>query len=110
MLLELNPNIKIEIVSENIISNILELEYLIGMRFHALLIAIKAGIKCTAINYDIKVEKLAQDAKIPIISMKAEDNMDEIFYQMKNIETYNLQSFSQSHAFDWTGIDLILER
>ena len=50
-----------------VISN---LEYLIGMRFHANVVAIKCGVKTTAINYDIKVKKLAEEYNLPLIELE----------------------------------------
>lgn len=45
------------------------LEYLIGMRFHANVVGIKSGVKTAAINYDPKVQKLAEEYNIPLIEM-----------------------------------------
>ena len=75
-LLRVNPNLETEVVTENIAQRISQLEYMIGMRFHALLIAIKSGVKTCAINYDIKVKKLAKDANIPMISTNASENYE----------------------------------
>ena len=75
------------------------------MRFHALLVAIKSGVKCCAINYDIKVEKLAQEAQIPIISMNAEDNFEKVYTKLKNLNSEDLLRFSKNNVFNWTKID-----
>lgn len=101
----INPDIKTEIVTDDIISKISSLEYMIGMRFHALLAAIKCGVKTCAINYDIKVEKLANDASIPMISMDAHDNFDEIYSQLKNLKSEELLRFAKSKSFDWSDFD-----
>lgn len=101
----INPDIKTEIVTDDIINRISSLEYMIGMRFHALLAAIKCGVKTCAINYDIKVEKLANDASIPIISMDAHDNFDEIYSQLKNLKSEELLRFAKSKSFDWSDFD-----
>lgn len=50
-----------------------ELEYLIAMRFHANVIGIKAGVKTLAINYDPKVEKLANEYNLPYINLNEND-------------------------------------
>lgn len=60
------------------------LEYLIGMRFHACLIAVKAGVKVLGINYDIKVETLAKEAGFPIADLSGED-LEEGIKRMKNL-------------------------
>lgn len=48
---------------------IADLEYMIAMRFHANVVAIKSGVKTLAINYDIKVKKLAEEFNLPIIEL-----------------------------------------
>ncbi len=100
-----NPDLKTEIITGNIIERISGLEYLIGMRFHALLVAIKSGVKTCAINYDIKVEKLAKDAYIPIISMDAHENLDEIYLKLQNLKREELLRFVNSKTFDWQDFD-----
>ena len=100
-----NPEITTEIVDDDIINRISKLEYLIGMRFHAVLVALKAGVKTSAINYDVKVEKIASDAGIPIISMDAHENMEEIYEKMQNLNKDNLLRFANSKIFDWTKFD-----
>ena len=58
------------------------LEYLIGMRFHANLIAAKAGVKVLGINYDIKVLNLAKHIGFPHIGLNEKSFCNE--YQYKN--------------------------
>ena len=106
----INPNIKTEIVETHIIDEISKLEYMIGMRFHALLCAIKFGVKTCAINYDIKVEQLATQAKIPVISMDAKENFEEIYEKLENQNTENLINFTKSKIFDWTNFDKIINK
>ncbi len=85
---------------------IAQLEYMIAMRFHAVIAAIKAGIKTSAINYDIKVEKLADEAAIPLISLKSEKNdYQNIFIKQKSLNSATLSDFSNSKPFDWSEID-----
>ncbi|MBO6088186.1 polysaccharide pyruvyl transferase CsaB [bacterium] len=101
----INPEIKTEIVTDNIAERISQLEYMIGMRFHALLVAIKSGVKTCAINYDIKVEKLAQSVKIPIISLNGEESFEKIYYELENLKSEELLRFSENNMFDWSGFD-----
>ncbi len=112
ILLSLNPNIQTELLYDlsnaQVISEISGLEYMIAMRFHALVIALKSGVKSVAINYDAKVEKIAIEAGIPIISMDACEDFDSVFYQLKTLNENNLKNFADSHVFDWTNIDKIL--
>ena len=67
------------------------LEYLIGMRFHANLIAAKAGVKVLGINYDVKVENLAKMVGFPILELDNFKNIDEIFEI--NTSKYNIPEF-----------------
>lgn len=101
----INPAIKTEIVTKDVINRIAALDFMIGMRFHALLTAIKCGIKTCAINYDIKVEKLAKEASIPIISMSADEDFDEIYVQMQNLKSDELLRFAKTKSFDWLEFD-----
>ena len=82
---------------------------MLAMRFHALVVALKAGVKSVAINYDVKVEKLADEAGLPIISMNASEDFDSIFNNMKHLNEHKLSEFADSHKFDWSGIDEILQ-
>lgn len=100
-----NPEIETEIVEDDIINSLSRLEYLIGMRFHAVLVALKSGVKTCAINYDVKVEKIATDAGIPIISMDAHENMEEIYQKMQNLNRDELLRFANSKIFDWSKFD-----
>ena len=100
-----NPEIETEIVEDDIINRLSRLEYLIGMRFHAVLVALKSGVNTCAINYDVKVEKIATDAGIPIISMDAHENMEEIYQKMQNLNRDELLRFANSKIFDWSKFD-----
>lgn len=58
---------------DEVIEKISNLEYLIGMRYHANVIAVKSGVKTLAINYDPKVEALAQEFDLPYIKLQDTD-------------------------------------
>ena len=77
----------VEVVNNLTINDVFEcianLEYLVAMRFHANVVGIKAGVKTLAINYDIKVKKLAEEYNIPIVQM-AQNDMDTEFKQLLN--------------------------
>lgn len=104
----LNPEIKTEIVTDSIVNRISKLSYLIAMRFHAILVALKCGIKTCAINYDVKVEKLANEANIPLISMDAHENFETIYKKLENLNKDDLLKFSNSKVFNWTKFDELL--
>ena len=108
LLLKFNPDIKTEIVTDDIINNIAKLEYLIAMRFHAILTALKAGVRVCAINYDIKVQKLAIDAGIPLISMDAHENMEDICLKLENLSVEKLLEFASSQIFNWAEFDNLI--
>ncbi len=109
---EVNPKIKTDIIfnltSQEVLNKMSKLEYMIAMRFHACLIAIKFGIKTLAISYDIKVEKLAQDAQIPVLSMSADEDYNDSFNELKDIEGQKLIEYSKTNHFDWSKIEKVI--
>lgn len=74
----------------DVIEKISELEYLIGMRFHSLLVGAKNDVKLLGINYDIKVENLAKVVKFPIIDLSQKD-IDKEFEDLINLQCANYQ-------------------
>ena len=104
----LNPEIKTEIVTDDIVNRISKLSYLVAMRFHAILVALKCGIKTCAINYDVKVEKLADEASIPLISMDAHENFEEIYKKLENLDSNDLLRFANSKEFNWKSFDQLI--
>lgn len=112
ILRSLNPVIQTKVISaqspKEIIEKISHLEYMIAMRFHANLIALKYGIKTLAVCYDEKVEKLANEAKIPFVSMLANEDYDYFFDWLKNLDKRELIEFSNSKHFDWSKIENII--
>ncbi len=79
---------------ETCINELSKLEYLIGMRFHADLVAAKAGVKVLGINYDIKVLNLAKNIGFPIIGL-SEDSFQNEFNELMslNVNNYKLPEF-----------------
>lgn len=55
---------------DDIIRVIAESRFVIAMRYHACLTAIKSGARVLAISYDRKVESLASQANIPLIPVE----------------------------------------
>lgn len=113
LLLSVNPNIKTHVISgkspQEIIKLMSSLEYMIAMRFHAILIALKYGIKTLAINYDTKVENIANDAKIPMLSMLANENYGFMFNQLKNLDGKALKDYTDKKKFTWELFDLLMK-
>lgn len=114
MLKALNPLINTTLISnqtsQEVLNKISKLDYMIAMRFHACLIALKSGVKTFAICYDEKVEKLALEAEIPYVSMLANEDYDALFGQFKSLNINRLVEFSNSKHFDWTKIEEILQK
>ena len=112
MLKSINPNIKTTLIfnqsSQEILDKISKLDYMVAMRFHAALIALKYGTKTLAICYDVKVEKLAEDAQIPYVSMSGEENYEEAFRKLKELNSSDLIEFSNSNHFDWSKFEDVI--
>lgn len=103
----LNPDIKTtlfaNLTNEEIISKISRAKYMIAMRFHAIIIGLIANSKILAINYDIKVEKLAKEFNLPIIDLKK-----DFKNEFENLKTEDLQKISSkvsTKTFDWSGFE-----
>jgi len=88
--------------SINILGN---LDYLIGMRFHACLISANFNVPTLALSYDPKVTSLALESKMPFINMnalnKSKDNfilkLDELISNKEKIR-YDLKEFSDKKS------------
>ena len=77
------------------IQELSNLESLIAMRFHALLIGAKAGVKILGINYDVKVENLSKAINYPILNLDNKD-LKQNFEEFKNLNPskYNIPEFT----------------
>lgn len=87
--------IKQNLTVKDAIYEISQLEFLIGMRFHACLVASKANVKILGLNYDIKVKTLSEEVNFPCINLLT----DEISQGIKNLQNadttkYNIPSFT----------------
>lgn len=106
----LNSDIKtelfVDLTDEEIIEKIAKCEYMIAMRFHALIIGLLANVKPLAINYDIKVEKLAAEFNIPIINLK--DAFNSEFKELKALNPNNIEEKVQKNKFCWTNFEKII--
>lgn len=109
---ELNPEIQTEIIEEKsqkeFITMIASLEYMIAMRFHAIIAALMAGVRTMAIDYDVKVQKLAKAAGIPLMSMDASEDVEKLFQEMKSLSPNDLLGFSSTKSFNWTGVEELI--
>lgn len=76
------------------ITEISKLEYLIGMRFHSCVAGVTSGVKVLGINYDIKVQTLAENVGFPLIKMygcEAKTGIEKLLEV--NPENYKLPKF-----------------
>lgn len=64
---EFAPEKEIKLVEDDLISELSSLDTLVSMRFHSLIVALKAGVKCSVINYDPKVKNLCEKYNLPQI-------------------------------------------
>lgn len=108
---KINKNIKTEILynqtSQQIVERLAQLQYLIAMRFHACLIAVRYGVKTLALSYDVKVDKFAEEAQIPYVQMKEYDFKKPI-EAMQNLSSQDLLEFAKTKRFDWDKIEKLL--
>ena len=107
-----NPEIKISIIentsNEKVIEDIASLDELIAMRFHACLVAIKAGVKVLPISYDIKVEKLAEEFNLSTIKNENISDLDEIINNFKDKKTSCDKNIINSHNFNFKVLESII--
>lgn len=88
-LLECNTLADVEIVQNEsllqLVKGIQSCEMLFAMRFHAVLLALKSNVKTVALNYDIKVQTLAQEANIPFVDLNDCQKLESIFEELDSI-------------------------
>lgn len=106
----LNPDINVVLYSgltnNEIIEKISQVEYLISMRFHAIIIGLLSQVKTMGINYDIKVEKLAKEFNIPLIDLK--NDFGSAFSDLKTQDISSIQDKVKQISFDWSGIENVI--
>ena len=73
------------------------------MRFHAIIIGLLAEVKTLAINYDIKVEKIANEFNLPIIDLQTAFKSE--FETLKNQDTTEIQAKVSLKNFNWQGFE-----
>lgn len=107
----LNPEIKTVVYSnltdEEIIDKISHSKYMIAMRFHSLIVGLLAQVKVLGINYDIKVEKLADEFNFPLINLKKEFNNE--FDILKNEDIDEIQAKVSLKNFNWSTFEKVIK-
>ena len=113
ILKSLNPNIQTEVIYEKtpqeLINLMRELQYMIAMRFHACLICAKYGIRTLALSYDYKVDKLAEELKLPCTNLNPDTNLDFYINQMKATDRNTLLTTVNSKVFDWSYLEDLIK-
>lgn len=106
----LNSDIKTTIFTgltdEQTVSNIAKSEFMVAMRFHALIVGLLAGVKVLGINYDIKVEKLAKEFGFPLIGLKK--SFGNEFNLQKNLDMQTIENLVKSKNFDWSTFERVI--
>lgn len=87
-----------KIIEDNLIEELGRVEILVSMRFHALIVALKAGVKCAVINYDPKVKTLAETYGLPLIEFT--DTENEIRQKISSAASAQLQE----QNYPWESI------
>ena len=116
ILLNINPKIKLKIEHNlnipEIIASFRNLDFMISMRFHGCLLALKYGIRTCALSYDQKVEKLADEFDIPCLNLnaKSEYNFDDIFNKLISVDKRLLFNKVNSINFNFHPIEEYLTK
>lgn len=88
-LIECNPLADVRIVQNDslsqLVNEIQSCEILFAMRFHAILLALKSKVTTVALNYDIKVQTLAQEVNIPVVDLNDNKKLESVFEELENI-------------------------
>ncbi|MBQ9688546.1 polysaccharide pyruvyl transferase CsaB [bacterium] len=86
------------------IERISKLDYMIAMRFHAVLTSVRLGIRTLAVSYDMKVEKIAREFNIPCLQMKSSDDFTEAFQRLRGVDSKSLVKLSEEKSFNWDKV------
>ena len=104
-LYKINPNINAKVIentsNDKVIKDICSLDELIAMRYHACLIAIKAGVKVLPINYDIKVETISKQFNLKYINGK-----DDIGKTFKEFNEFKYIPQKNTEEYDFNELEL----
>lgn len=109
-----NPNIKTKLLNnltiDETIQSFSNLDYLIGMRYHACLLALKYGIPTLALSYDEKVEKIAKRFSLPCSFLNEDENIEEMIQSMKNVDSKAIKEKAKECLFDFEKIIKEIEK
>lgn len=103
-----NPQLKTKLLPalsiEETIQSFSNLDYLIGMRYHACLLAMKYGIPTLALSYDEKVEKIASRFSLPYSMLNDEDKLESYFSDLKKMQRKDILQKTTECKFDFSKI------
>lgn len=106
----LNSDLNIEVfynmTNEEILTGLAKAQYVIAMRFHAIIAGLIAGAKILAINYDSKVEKISVEFGLPILDLKKD--FTNQFEVLKNQNTDKTKSIVKTKEFNWGNFDKVV--
>lgn len=109
-----NPQIKTKLLPamsiDETIQSFSNLDYIIAMRYHACLLALKYGIPTLALSYDEKVEKIAKRFDIPCSFLNDEEKLGEYFEQLKTVNSKDLLNKAQECRFDFFKVLNAIEK
>ncbi len=99
-------NVCTDLTDSEIISGISKAEYLIAMRFHAIIIGLLSQTKTLGINYDIKVEKLCSEFGLPHIEL--DKDFGNEFELLKAVDCERIKERTAAKVFNWENFNKII--
>ena len=104
----LKPDINTQILNRLSIDETIEsfshLDFLVGMRYHACLLALKYGIPTLALSYDEKVEKIAKRFDLPCSFLQDEENFEDLFVSLKELNPDKIKENARKCLFNFDNI------
>ncbi len=103
---DINPEINVKIIENTsnikVTEDISSCEAIIAMRYHACLVSVKSGVKLLPVNYDIKVQSLAND--FDLICINSENDMDEKFRTFINSDIKYDETKIYNRKYNFTNL------
>lgn len=104
----INSNIKTKLFNsltiDETVQSFSNLDYLIGMRYHACLLALKYGVPTLALSYDEKVEKLSKRFDLPYSMLDINENLEDMFKELKSLNPAKIKEQAKNCLFDFKNI------
>ena len=100
---ELKTTLYTGLSNDEIIQKLAKAQYLIAMRFHAIIIGLISRVKVLSINYDIKVEKISKEFNIPMIELNK--SFATQFEELKNENLEYIDNIVKTKTFNWSGFE-----